>query len=65
MIVFNAYKKFLSLLIFIIISITAFSIFSTNDNNSYSVESQNPTNNDFNIITTADIGCSLRAQENT
>jgi hypothetical protein len=32
--------------------------------NSYSFESQNATDDDFNIIAVADVGCSIRAQEN-
>jgi len=57
------HKKFPSLLILVILSIITFTIFFiTND--SYSLESQNSTNNYFNIIAVADVGCSLRAQEN-
>jgi 3',5'-cyclic AMP phosphodiesterase CpdA len=59
----NLYKKILSIVILIIISIITFSIFYIT-NNSYSLESENATNNDFNIIAVADVGCSLRAQEN-
>ena len=42
---------------FIVISIIFF-------NNSFAIESSTSNNNEFNIITAADFGCSLRAQEN-
>jgi 3',5'-cyclic AMP phosphodiesterase CpdA len=59
----NMYNKISYLLILFILSMISFSIiYITND--SYSVENQNTTRNNFNIIATADIGCSLRAQEN-
>ena len=61
----NCYKKMSSslLILFIILSIITFAI-SYTINDSYASESQNITNKDFNIIAVADIGCSLRAQEN-
>ena len=43
---------------FIVISIIFF------NNNSFATESNTSNNNEFNIITAADFGCSLRAQEN-
>ena len=59
----HLYKKISSLLILFIFSIIAFSMFYiTND--SYSVESQNATDNVFNIIAISDVGCSMSAQEN-
>jgi hypothetical protein len=51
------------ILYIISIIITTFSIFYIT-NNSYSFESQNATDDDFNIIAVADVGCSIRAQEN-
>jgi predicted phosphodiesterase len=61
----NLDKKISSLLIFLIISITASFTMLYITNDSYSVESQNDTsNNIFNIITISDVGCSMRAQEN-
>lgn len=53
------------LILFILSMLLSFSIVYT-INNSYSieVENQSKTSNNFNIIATADIGCSLRAQEN-
>jgi 3',5'-cyclic AMP phosphodiesterase CpdA len=60
----NIYKKTSSRVILLIISIIiTFSTFYIT-NNSYSFESQNATDEDFNIIAVADVGCSIRAQEN-
>lgn len=59
----NLYKKITSIVIFFIISILTFSILYIT-NNSYSLETQNTTDEDFNIIAVADVGCSIRAQEN-
>ena len=56
-------KKFHLIVILFIISIVTFSIFYIT-NNSYSLESQNLTNTDFNFITVAEVGCSIRTQEN-
>jgi len=52
-----------SIFILFITSFTTFSLIYI-PNNSYPIYSENQTKNDFNIIATADIGCSLRAQEN-
>jgi Calcineurin-like phosphoesterase len=61
----NLDKKISSLLMFLIISITASFTMLYITNDSYSVESQNDTSdNIFNIITISDVGCSMRAQEN-
>jgi len=46
----------------ILLSMTIFLFYTIND--SYSVENDNKRGNNFNIIATSDIGCSLRAQEN-
>ena len=56
-------KKFHLYVILFIISIVTFSIFYIT-NNSYSLESQNLTNTDFNFIAVAEVGCSIRTQEN-
>ena len=62
-------KQFTTLSIFMlfltIIFFTAFMMFYLN-NSSFAVENQtlDKKNNNFNIIATADVGCSLRAQEN-
>ena len=54
-----------SFMLFLTISFTALTILCLN-NYSFALENQtlNKKNNDFNIIATADVGCSLRAQEN-
>ena len=63
------FKQFTSLSIFMlfltIIFFTAFMLFYLN-NSSFALENQilEKKNNNFNIIATADVGCSLRAQEN-
>jgi hypothetical protein len=60
----NIYKKISSrVILFIIPIVISFSIFYIT-NNSYSLESPNVTDEDFNIIAVADVGCSIRAQEN-
>ncbi|MGZ5550205.1 MAG: metallophosphoesterase family protein [Nitrososphaeraceae archaeon] len=50
------------------ISFIVFILFGLNNNNSFAIENQTTNNENenkkFNIIATADIGCSLRAQEN-
>lgn len=46
----------------ILFSLNIFLIYTIN--NSYPVEIDDKTRNNFNIIATSDIGCSLRAQEN-
>lgn len=56
-------NKISSLLTLVFLSTITFSFFYT-INDSYSVEIENKTGNNFNIIATSDIGCSLRAQEN-
>ncbi len=57
------HKKFSSFSLIFILSFTALSlIYISND--SYQVYAQNLSKNDFNIIATADVGCSIRAQEN-
>lgn len=56
-------NKISSLLTLVFLSTITFSFFYT-INDSYSVEIDNKTGNNFNIIATSDIGCSLRAQEN-
>jgi 3',5'-cyclic AMP phosphodiesterase CpdA len=61
----NSYNKILSLLVFFMFSfiITLSIVYITNTSYA-SVESQNTTKNNFNVIAIADVGCSLRAQEN-
>ena len=57
------HKKFSSFSLIFILSFTALSlIYISNDSNQ--VYAQNLSKNDFNIIATADVGCSIRAQEN-
>ena len=56
-------KKFSSLSLIFILSFSALSLIYIS-NNSYQVYAQNLSKNDFNIIVTADVGCSIRAQEN-
>ena len=61
----SQFIHFLAIISFIIV----FVLFcSNNNNNSFAIENQTTKNEnenkEFNIITTADIGCSLRAQEN-
>ena len=60
---FHLYNKFSSFSLIFILAVIAFSSFYIL-NNSYPVYAQNITKNDFNIIATADVGCSIRAQEN-
>ena len=51
-------------MLFLTISFTFLIIFCIN-NNSFAIENQTIKNEDkFNIIATADVGCSIRAQEN-
>ena len=51
-------------MLFLTISFIVLTIFCIN-NNSFAIENQTIKNeNEFNIIATADIGCSIRAQEN-
>ena len=63
-------KEFTNISIFIlfltIIFFTAFMLFYLNNSSSFALENQtfDKKNNNFNIIATADVGCSLRAQEN-
>ncbi len=57
------HKKFSSFSLIFILSFTALSIIYIS-NDSYQVYAQNLSKNDFNIIATADVGCSIRAQEN-
>ena len=57
------HKKFSSFSLIFILSFTALSLIYIS-NNSYQVYAQNLSKNDFNIIATADVGCSIRAQEN-
>ena len=52
-----------SVMLFLITSFIVISIIFLN-NNSFATESSTGNNNEFNIITAADFGCSLRAQEN-
>ena len=52
-----------SVILFLTTSFIVISIFFLN-NNSFAIESNTGNNNEFNIITAADFGCSLRAQEN-
>ena len=52
-----------SVMLFLITSFIVISIIFFN-NNSFATESNTSNNNEFNIITAADFGCSLRAQEN-
>jgi hypothetical protein len=50
--------------LFLTVSFIILTLFGIN-NNSFAIENQPIKNeNEFNIITTADVGCSLRAQEN-
>ena len=54
-------SQFMLFLTIIFIVLTIFCI----NNNSFAIENQNLKNeNEFNIIATADVGCSIRAQEN-
>src|SRR5215216_1728021 len=54
-------SQFMLFLTIIFIVLTIFCI----NNNSFAIENQNLKNeNEFNIIVTADVGCSIRAQEN-
>ena len=51
-------------MLFLTISFIVLTIFCIN-NNSFAIENQTIKNeNEFNIIATADVGCSIRAQEN-
>ena len=51
-------------MLFLTISFIVLTIFCIN-NNSFAIENQIIKNeNEFNIIATADVGCSIRAQEN-
>jgi hypothetical protein len=51
-------------MLFLTISFIILTIFCIN-NNSFAIESQTIKNdNEFNILATADVGCSIRAQEN-
>src|SRR5215211_576606 len=51
-------------MLFLTSSFIVLTIFCIN-NNSFAIENQTIKNeNEFNIIATADVGCSLRAQEN-
>ena len=59
---YHLHKKFFSFSLIFILSVTALSFYI--QNNSFPIYAQNLTKNDFNIITTADVGCSIRAQEN-
>lgn len=60
---YHLHKKFFSFSLIFILSVTDLSLIHIS-NNSYQVYAQNLTKNDFNIIATADVGCSIRAQEN-
>lgn len=60
---YHLLRKFSSFSFIFLLSVTALSLIYIS-NNSYQVYSQNLSKNDFNIITTADVGCSIRAQEN-
>ena len=62
MFIYHLFQKY-SILILFILSVTTFSLIYI-PNNLYSIYSHNLTKNDFNIIATADVGCSIRAQEN-
>lgn len=53
----------LQFMLFITISFIFLTIFCLS-NNSFAIESSTENNNKFNIIATADVGCSLRAQDN-
>jgi len=54
-----------SMLLLLTVYFIGLSIFCLNNNYSFAIESQASNNNDeFNIITAADFGCSIRAQEN-
>src|SRR5688500_3488131 len=54
----------LQFMLFLTISFIVLTIFCIN-NNSFAIENQTIKNeNEFNIIATADVGCSIRAQEN-
>src|SRR5688572_10566474 len=56
-----------SLMLFVSIYFIVMSIFclTNNNNDSFAIESTTSNNeNGFNIIAVADVGCSLRAQEN-
>ena len=55
--------KIYSMFILFIISIIAFSLFYI-PNTTLPIYSENQTKNDFNIIAIADVGCSIRAEEN-
>ena len=52
-----------SIMLFLTISFIVINILFLN-NDSFAIESKTSNNNEFNIITAADFGCSLRAQEN-
>jgi 3',5'-cyclic AMP phosphodiesterase CpdA len=60
--IYHSFQPY-SLLILFILSFTVFSLIYI-PNYSYPLDSQNLTKNEFNIIATADVGCSIRAQEN-
>ena len=54
-----------SFMVFLTICLIGLSIFCLNNNNSFAIQTDIGNNrNEFNIITAADFGCSLRAQEN-
>src|SRR5688500_3895030 len=54
-----------SMLLLLTVYVIGLSIFCLNNKYSFALESQASNNNDeFNIITAADFGCSIRAQEN-
>jgi 3',5'-cyclic AMP phosphodiesterase CpdA len=57
------HKKFFSFSLIFILSVTALFLIYI-QNNSFPIYAQNLTKNDFNIIATADVGCSIRAHEN-
>ena len=60
---YHLHRKFSSFSFIFLLSVTSLSLIYLL-NNSYPVFAQNLTKNDFNIIATADVGCSIRAQEN-
>ena len=54
-----------SLMVFLTISFIVVGIFCLNNNNAFAIQNETSNNkNGFNIITGADFGCSIRAQEN-
>ena len=53
----------LQFMLFITISFIFLTIICLS-NNSFAIESNTENNNKFNIIATADVGCSIRAQDN-